>query len=83
MRIEADLKGKCKMQAEIIFISSSTPKVVEAEAIYTKAGLLCVELMPDEHGRTLILKYPLCNIFHVAHYHGEHCGSCKHSSKKS
>ena len=67
------------MKVEIIFISSSTPKTVDASAVYTKAGLLCVELVPDKKGRTLILKYPLCNIFHVAHYHGRHLGTCKHT----
>ena len=62
---------------EIIFISSSTPKKIKATSVYTKAGLLCVEMIPDEQGRVLILKYPLSNIFQVAHYHGEHLGSCK------
>jgi len=67
------------MKAEIIFISSSTPKTVDAATIYTKGGLLCIELVPDRDGQTLILKYPLCNIFHIAHYHGEHLGTCKHT----
>lgn len=69
------------MEIEIIFISSSTPKRLNAVAVYTKGNLLCVELNPDRDGRTLILKYPLCNIFHVAHYHGDHLGTCKHSQK--
>jgi len=70
------------MNVEIIFISSSTPKKVKATTVYTKDHLLCVELIPDKEGRTLILKYPLCNIFQVAHYHGKHLGTCKHTQKK-
>ena len=70
------------MKVEILFISSSTPKTVMAGAVYTKAGLLCIELVSDDKGRTLILKYPLTNIFQIAHYHGEHFGSCKHLRKK-
>ena len=70
------------MKIEILFISSSTPKTIDASAVYTKAGLLCVELLPDKKGRTLIIKYPLLNIFQVAHYHGEHLGSCKKKERK-
>lgn len=68
------------MIIEIIFISSSTPKKIDAAAVYTKGGLLCIEWMPDEEGRALITKYPLLNIFHVAHYHGDHLGTCKQKS---
>lgn len=71
------------MITEILFISSSTPKIIDAAAIYTKANLLCVEFIPDSEGRTLIVKYPLCNIFSVASYHGEHLGSCKYTPKQS
>ena len=65
------------MYVEIIFNQSSTPKRVDAEAVYTKDGLLCVEWVKDKNGKTLITKYPLCNVFHVAHYHGDHLGTCK------
>jgi hypothetical protein len=61
------------MKVEILFQSSSTPKVVEAAAVYTKGGLLCVELADSK----VILKYPLCNIFSVAHEHGPHMGTSK------
>ncbi len=65
------------MRIEIIFISSSTPKVMEASAVYCKGPLLCVEIPPDKRGRVMILKYPLCNVFQVAHYHGRHAGTTK------
>ena len=59
------------MDIEIIFHSSSTPKKMsEVRALYTKGGLLCVQM---EDG--LIIKYPLMNIFSVAHYHGKHLGT--------
>ena len=59
------------MDIEIIFHSASTPKKVsEVRTLYTKGGLLCVQM---EDG--LIIKYPLMNIFSVAHYHGEHLGT--------
>ena len=61
------------MQVEILFHSSSTPKKIEANAVYTKGALLCVELADN---RT-ILKYPLCNVFSVAHEHGDHMGTSK------
>lgn len=60
------------MKVEIIFHTSSTPKTIEAFAVYTKGGLLVVEL-PDG----LLLKYPLCNVFSVAHKHGKHLGTTK------
>ena len=61
------------MEIEIIFHCSSTPKVIkDVEALYTKGGLLCVQL---DDG--LIIKYPLINIFSVAHYHGNHLGSTR------
>ncbi len=58
------------MKIEIIFHSSSTPKECDVEKIYTKGDFLCTQY---EDG--LIVKYPLCNIFSVAHYHGEHWGT--------
>ncbi|KKM69375.1 hypothetical protein LCGC14_1451450 [marine sediment metagenome] len=61
------------MKVEIIFHSSSTPKKIkDVESIYTKGALLCVQL---DDG--LIIKYPLLNIFSVAHYHGTHLGTNK------
>ena len=65
------------MRTEILFHTSSTPKVIDAAAVYTKAGLLCVEWVPDAQGRTLITKYPLVNVFSVSHYHGTHLGTGK------
>ncbi len=65
------------MRVEIIFISSSTPKVMRASAVYCKGPLLCVELLPDKKGRVMIVKYPLVNIFSIAHYHGYHAGTTK------
>jgi hypothetical protein len=62
------------MKVEIIFHTSSTPKQLEAVAVYTKGGLLCVELDDESH---TIIKYPLCNIFSVAHEHGDHMGTDK------
>lgn len=59
------------MKVEIIFHTSSTPKVhKKAYAVYTKGALLCVQL---DDG--MIMKYPLCNVFSVSHKHGHHLGS--------
>ena len=59
------------MEIEVIFRSSSTPKKIDkVAALYTKGDLLCVQM---EDG--LIIKYPLLNIFSVAHYHGGHWGT--------
>lgn len=58
------------MRVEILFMSSSTPKVFEdAESVYTKDQLLCVRV------GDYIYKYPLTNIFSVSHLHGPHLGS--------
>jgi hypothetical protein len=62
------------MDIEIIFHSSSTPKKMKAHAVYTKGALLCVELEDD--GPTIV-KYPLCNVFSIAHKHGGHLGTSK------
>lgn len=66
------------MKAEIIFHTSSTPKIVKkVHAIYTKGELLCVQMKDG-----LIVKYPLLNVFSVAHYHGKHLGStCKNKKE--
>jgi hypothetical protein len=61
------------MKVEIIFHTSSTPKIIEdAYAVYTKGDLCCVQLKSG-----IIIKYPLCNIFSIAHEHGEHLGTTK------
>jgi len=61
------------MEIEIIFHTTSTPKVCkDVEAVYTKGQLLCVQ-----YRDRLIVKYPLCNVFSIAHYHGSHLGSTK------
>ena len=58
------------MDIEIIFMSSSTPKKISGvDAVYTKGGLLCVQV-----GR-MIYKYPLLNVFSVCHEHGHHWGT--------
>lgn len=59
------------MKIEIIFQSASTPKKCEdVVTVYTKGGLLCIQ-----YANGLIVKYPLCNIFSVSHYHGTHLGT--------
>ncbi len=64
------------MEIEVIFHSSSTPKKMkEVRLLYTKGGLLCIQM---EDG--LIIKYPLLNIFSVAHYHGEHLGTTQNGN---
>ena len=61
------------MRVEIIFHTSSTPKIhINAYAVYTKDALLCVQL---DDG--LIMKYPLCNVFSIAHMHGKHTGTTR------
>lgn len=65
------------MKVEIFFHTSSTPKTVDANAVYTKGGLLCVELSDNK----TIIKYPLCNVFSVAHEHGHHVGTSKGQDK--
>ncbi len=58
---------------EILFTDSSTPKFIkDAEAVFTKGGLLVVRV--DEY----LYKYPLCNVFSVVHKHGPHWGSRAH-----
>ncbi len=65
------------MKVEIIFCSSSTPKVCEnVEALYTKGGLLCVQYQDG-----LIVRYPLVNVFSTANYHGPHLGSSRKEPK--
>jgi len=61
------------MKVEVLFMSSSTPKVIDnATAVYTKGALVCIE---KDDG--LIIKYPLCNVFSICHEHGKHMGSSK------
>ncbi len=61
------------MIIEIIFLSSSTPKkCTNVDAVYTKGGLLVVQYRDG-----MVIKYPLCNIFSVAHKHGKHWGSSR------
>ena len=62
------------MKVEIIFHTSSTPKIFEnAKAVYTKGELLCISYGEDE-----IIKYPLLNIFSVYSHHVSHGGSLLH-----
>ena len=61
------------MIVEIIFHTSSTPKKIDAYAVYTKGGLLCVQ----ERKSDLIHKFPLCNVFSVVHKHKRHKGTTR------
>ena len=61
------------MKVEILFNTASTPKIVEANTVYTKGALLCIELSDNK----TILKYPLCNVFSIVHEHGPHIGTSK------
>ena len=58
------------MIVSLLFHTSAREKRIVAEDVYTKGGLLCVQLPGG-----VILKYPLCNVFQVAHLHGPHAGS--------
>lgn len=61
------------MKIEILFHTASTPKICKnIDTIYTKGAFFCVQ-----YKDRLIVKYPLCNIFSVAHYHGHHLGTTK------
>ena len=61
------------MKAEIIFHTAGRPKIHEdVYSIYTKGDMLCVHLEND-----LIIKYPLCNVFSVAHQHAPHLGTTR------
>lgn len=65
------------MRVDIIFQTSSTPKVItDAVAVYTKGAGLMVEL---ESG--LITGYPLCNVFSWAYEHQPHRGSTKQAQR--
>jgi len=67
------------MKVEIIFHTSSTPKIIKkVSSIYTKGQLLCVQYKSG-----LISKYPLLNIFSVSHWHGKHLGTtCKNKRRR-
>lgn len=57
---------------EIIFQSSSRPKRMTVEDIYTKAGFVCLQCADG-----LIVRYPMMNIFSICSKHGPHLGSCR------
>ena len=73
------------MDIEILFHTSSAPKVIEnTQAVYTKDGLLCVQYYGKYTGSipkykevvgSWIVKYPLCNVFHVFGPHADHGGT--------
>jgi hypothetical protein len=67
------------MEIEVIFNSSSgIKKIQNVKAVYTKGGFCCIQvIMPDDEP-SMIIKYPLMNIFSVVHPHGDHWGSEKH-----
>jgi hypothetical protein len=66
------------LRVEIIFQTSSTPKVIRgAYAVYTKGGLLCVQTKGG-----IICKYPLCNVFSVVHKHGRHGGTTQEKTAR-
>lgn len=59
------------MKIEIIFHTSSTPKrIKKVYAVYTKGGLLCIQMNNGQ-----IQKYPLVNVFSIVHKHGKHAGT--------
>lgn len=61
------------MRVDIIFKTSSTPKVIkDARAAYVRPGVLCIEL---EDG--LITVYPFENIFMYSYPHQPHQGTTK------
>lgn len=61
------------VRIEIIFHTAGRPKVHDnVYSLYTKGDFLCVHLEDD-----LIMKYPLNNIFSVAHYHADHLGTTR------
>ncbi len=60
------------MRVEIIFRDSTKPKIVEVDDVYPKGGMLCMQ-----YSNGLIVKYPLENIFSIAHQHGPHLGSTR------
>jgi hypothetical protein len=65
------------MFIEILFHTSSTPKRIEdVDAIYTKGGLLCIQLTNAQ-----VQAYPLINIFSICYEHQPHLGSTR--KKKS
>lgn len=64
------MTARDEFEIEILFHTSSSPKRFNVVALYTKDALLCCQ-KPDG----MIIKYPLCNIFQVAHMHGVHINS--------
>lgn len=49
------------MKVKIIFHTNATGCVYDVDDIYTKDALLCLRK------GNLVIKYPLCNIFSIAH----------------
>ena len=61
------------MTIEIIFHTASAAKQhTNVDTIYTKDALLCVQLSDG-----LIMKYPLMNVFSIAHKHYYHLGTTR------
>ena len=60
------------MKVEIIFTTSSTAKILDVEAVYTKGALLCFQL-PDGQ----IIAHPHGVIFSVSYQHGPHVGTTR------
>ena len=58
------------MKVEVLFHTSSSPKIINATAIYTKDGLLCLSRKDG-----LIYRFPLCNVFSVCSWHKQHTGT--------
>lgn len=65
------------MRVDIIFHTSSTPKIVEATAVYVRPNVLCIEL-PDG----LITSHPLCSVFLWSYKHQPHRGTIKVAKAK-
>ncbi len=64
------------MKVEIIFRTSSTPKVVELDAVFVNDSVLRTQYPSGK-----IVNYPLCNIFSWAYEHRHHIGSTRKDSK--
>ena len=60
------------MEIEIIFKDASVPKRIEIDSCYTKGGFFVIRI------KDMLIKYPMRNIFSVAHKHGYHWGSKAH-----
>lgn len=52
------------MKVEIIFHTNARGRIYDVDDVYTKDALLCLRK------GDFVTKYPLCNIFSIAHEYG-------------